>query len=114
MKILPVDTWLTVIQADLPSVMAFCPKAYSFSHRIAVSHLRAGREKKGGIYMEPKGYRETLALLHKTYPMTLTKISAAEAIGASVSFVDKLIRDGKLKKNDGKITLPSVAWYLCS
>ena len=64
--------------------------------------------------MEPKGYRETLALLNKTYPMTLTKVRAAEAIGASVSFVNKLVREGKLKKNSGKITLPSVAWYLCN
>lgn len=64
--------------------------------------------------MEPKGYRDTLALLWETFPMTLTKQLAADAIGASVSFVDKLLREGKLKRNAGKITLPSVAWYLCS
>ncbi len=87
-----------------------------FTPRIAVSHLRAGRGKKGGICMarEKANYRETLQFLTENgYPLLMQKKDVAEKLGISRPTLDKLIKKGSIKTEAGQIPIGSLASYLC-
>lgn len=64
---------------------------------------------------EKQNYREMLGYLatEKGLPLLLTVKQVQETLEVSYGFVTKLIKSGRLKKTDGKITLGSLASYLC-
>ena len=62
---------------------------------------------------EKENYRATLQFLSEKYPMLMAKIQVAEALGISRTHLDKVIRKGHIKVQDGKIPIGSVASYLC-
>ena len=62
---------------------------------------------------EPVGFRDMLAELMKEHPMLLSKTSVCEMLEVSRTYLDKLIREGKITYKDGKVPIGSVARYLC-
>jgi len=62
---------------------------------------------------EKPNYRTMLCVLMEQFPNTMTKIEACKALNCSRPFLDKLIRTGKIKYSGGKITIGSIASYLC-
>ena len=62
---------------------------------------------------EKQGYRDMLSLLMEKYPATMTKRTAAVAVGVSYSHMCEIVKKGHIKVQDGKIPIGSVASYLC-
>ena len=64
--------------------------------------------------MEKKGYREMLKFLDdKGCPMLATRAEAAKFLGIGQQNLRKEISKGKLKLQDNKIPIGSLASYLC-
>lgn len=62
---------------------------------------------------EKEGYREILSILLEKYPPTLTRKQTAEALGVSVTHLNRIILNRHITVKDGKIPIGSVASYLC-
>ena len=64
---------------------------------------------------EKPEFRNMLCYLidDKKYPPTMTKGQAAKAIGVSRGHLDKIIARGRIKVQDGKVPIGSIASYLC-
>ncbi len=64
--------------------------------------------------MEKQGYREMLKFLNdKGCPMLSTRVEAAKLLGMGQQNLRKEIARGKLKIQDNKIPIGSLASYLC-
>lgn len=64
--------------------------------------------------MEKQGYRAMLKFLNdKGVPMLLTRAEAAKFLGIGQQNLRKEIAKGKLKLQDNKIPIGSLASYLC-
>lgn len=65
--------------------------------------------------LEREGYRDTLAFLTttKNLPMLINRKQACEVLGVSRDYLGKLIAKGEIKLSNSKITLGSLARYLC-
>lgn len=58
-------------------------------------------------------FEAILNTLSKTYPFLLGKIDVAKILGISRVTLDRKISKGQIKLVDNKISLSSVAKYLC-
>jgi len=58
-------------------------------------------------------YEGILKLLSEKYPFLLSKVDVAQILGMSRNTLDVKIREGKIKATDGKISIGTVAKYLC-
>lgn len=64
--------------------------------------------------MEKKNYREMLAhLTDNDIPKVMSKVYVANYLGIGYRTLQRLIKKGLLKDTDGKITIGSLANYLC-
>ena len=64
--------------------------------------------------MEKQGYREMLKFLNdKGCPMLSTRVDAAKFLGIGQQNLRKEIAKGKLKLQDNRIPIGSLASYLC-
>ena len=62
---------------------------------------------------EKEGYREMLAMLCEEHPMLMSKKEACPLLSVSLPHLNKLISQGKIKYDNGKIPIGSIASYLC-
>lgn len=63
---------------------------------------------------EKEGYRETLAFLSSQgLPMLIPKRSVRELLGISQPILLNLVKSGKLTESGNRITIGSVARFLC-
>lgn len=65
---------------------------------------------------EKEGYREMLLFLSvdKKLPALANKVQICEALGISRDYLDKLIAKGDISLSSNKVTIGSVARFLCS
>lgn len=63
--------------------------------------------------MEKQGYRDTLAVLSQRFPALIRKGDVAEYMGCSERTVARMVAAGKLKAENGKVTIGSLAWLIC-
>lgn len=64
--------------------------------------------------MEKNGYREMLSFLsEKDVPLLLTRAEAGKLLGIGQQNLRKEIAKGKLKLEDNRIPIGSIARYLC-
>ncbi len=61
---------------------------------------------------EREHYRDNLAYLAEKYPLVLQKKQAAEILGCSIEYLNKLICKKAIKEVCGKIPLGTIANYL--
>lgn len=64
--------------------------------------------------MEKRNYRDMLAhLKDNDIPNLMSKVYVAEYLGVGYRTLQKIINKGLLKETNGKITIGSLANYLC-
>lgn len=64
---------------------------------------------------EKQNYRDTLSFLvnEKGVPMVMSKKRAAVILGVSRTKLNEMIADGNIAVDNNKITVGSIARYLC-
>lgn len=62
---------------------------------------------------EKEGYRQMLEMLSKDHPLLMSKKEACPVLGISLPHLNKLIAQNKIKYDNGKIPIGSLASYLC-
>ncbi len=70
-------------------------------------------ERGGNMAREKPNYRDMLMVLMEKHPSMLSKKEVVDILGVSRPTLDKIIRKGHIKYQDGKIPIGSVASYLC-
>lgn len=64
--------------------------------------------------MEKRNYRDMLAiLLEQNLPKIMDKTFVANYLGIAYNTLQKMIKRGLIKESKGKITIGSLANYLC-